>query len=153
VIEGSNFLVATLADSNSLQSFLEAAPGRLRLCRELEFMYRDNWRWGPEKDADLELIIQCPNLRKIHPSFSLDATTEQHFVLNSESFGDDDAYVAVTSLDSSLVDIYPLPTSAFAFLSMIAPLWLSSLSSAALRVFDALFRKSKNIVSSNENLW
>jgi hypothetical protein len=89
----------------------------------------------------------------IYVALSLDATTKHHLVLNSESFWDDDAYVAVTSRDSSLVDIYPLPTSAFPFLSMIALLWLGSLSSAALRVFDALFRKSKNTVSSNANMW
>jgi hypothetical protein len=70
VIEGSNLLVATLTDSNSLQSFLEAAPGRLGLCRELKFRYQDNRRWWPEKDADLELAGRCPNLRKIHLSFS-----------------------------------------------------------------------------------
>jgi hypothetical protein len=87
----------------------------------------------------------------VYVALSLNATMQQHFRLNSESFWDDDAYIAVTSWTNSPVDMHTRPTSAFLCFQMVAPLWLSSLNSAAHRVFDIFRRKPKNFVSGNAN--
>jgi hypothetical protein len=55
VIEGSTFMVASIFDNIFFQKFLQAAPGRLRLCRRINFDYFGRFPDKFDKNADLEL--------------------------------------------------------------------------------------------------
>lgn len=83
VIEGSQFIVTRLQDHKYLQAFLNAAPGRFELIRQLSFPYFSRFR--PEKyskNQDLELAVKCTGLHTIKSTFHPDPIT--YFVLHGD---------------------------------------------------------------------
>ena len=74
VIENSTFMVASFADNTFLQAFLGAVPGRLQLCRQLNFDYFGRFP-GFDKNADLELAVMCSGLHTIELTFHYDTLT------------------------------------------------------------------------------
>jgi hypothetical protein len=75
LIEGSKFMVASIHDNTFLRAFLNAAPGRLQLCRNLSFDYFSRFPSGYEKNADLELAAACSGLRTIKLTFHYEPIT------------------------------------------------------------------------------
>jgi hypothetical protein len=69
IIENSTFMVASFADNTFLQAFLGVVPGRLQLCRQLNFDYFGRFPGNFDNNADLELAVKCSGLHTIKLTF------------------------------------------------------------------------------------
>lgn len=75
VIQGSQFMVASITDNELLHAFLGAAPGRFRLCRQLNFDYFGRFPENLPINKDLKLAVACSGLLTIKLTFHADAIT------------------------------------------------------------------------------
>ncbi|KAF2822980.1 hypothetical protein CC86DRAFT_248850, partial [Ophiobolus disseminans] len=98
LIEGSTFMVASIHDKNFLQAFLKAAPGRLSLCRQLNFDYFGRFPKGYEKNADLGLAAQCSGLHTIKLTF--------HYASLTYKVASGDYEDGLTSVPCSAEDLF-----------------------------------------------